>query len=67
METINVSQLGRAGVSIAEKIGYKRGYTKGVEDTLQRVNDWLDEETLDYVKELLLDEKYLEEKCNEED
>lgn len=57
METINVEQLGRAGAGIAEEIGYKRGYTQGVEDTLQRVSDWIDEDTLDYVREMLLDDK----------
>ena len=54
METLNAEQLGRAGAGIAEEIGYKRGYTQGVEDTLQRVSDWIDEETLDCVKERLL-------------
>lgn len=57
METISAEQLGRAGAGIAEEIGYKRGYTQGVEDTLQRVSDWVDEETLDYVRERLLNEK----------
>lgn len=54
MEEIKAEQLGRAGAGIAEEIGYKRGYTQGVEDALQRVSDWIDEETLDYVRERLL-------------
>lgn len=37
-----------------EEASYKRGYAQGVEDTLQRVSDWIDEETLDYVRERLL-------------
>ena len=54
METTEAYQLGRAGASISQELGYKRGYTQGVEDTLQRVSDWIDEETLDYVRERLL-------------
>lgn len=50
METMEMSQLGRAGASIGNELGYKRG----VEDTLAKVSKWLDEETLDYVKEELL-------------
>lgn len=56
METIKAEQLGRAGVGIAQEIGYKDGYKQGVEDTLQRVNNWLDEDTLAYVREQLLGE-----------
>lgn len=56
METIKVEQLGRAGVEIAQEMGYKDGYKQGVEDTLQRVNNWLDEDTLAYVREQLLGE-----------
>lgn len=36
-----------------EEVAYKRGYQQGVEDALYRVSDWVDEETLDYVKEWL--------------
>lgn len=56
MEAIKAEQLGRAGVGIAQEIGYKDGYKQGVEDTLQRVNNWLDEDTLAYVREQLLGE-----------
>lgn len=42
---------------INEEIGYSRGYEQGVEDTLQKVSKWLDEETLDYVRESLLEAK----------
>lgn len=54
MEIIEAHQLGRAGAGISEKIGYERGYAQGVEDTLQQVGGWIDEDTLDYVKEQLL-------------
>ena len=42
MKTIKVEQLGRAGVGIAEQIGYKAG-AKAV---IQRVSKWLDEDTI---------------------
>lgn len=51
MEKLNVEQLGRAGIGIAEKIAYK----KGVEDTLEYVSKFLDEDTIEAVKEMLLD------------
>lgn len=37
-----------------EDVSYTRGYTQGVDDTLQRVSDWIDEETLQYVREMLI-------------
>ena len=55
METIEAYQLGRAGAGISEEIGYNRGYAQGVEDTIQRVSKFIDEETLDYIKEELLE------------
>ena len=52
MEKLNVEQLGRAGIGIAEKIAYK----KGVEDTLDYVRKFLDEDTIQATRELLLEE-----------
>lgn len=53
MEKINVEHLGRAGAGIAEKIGYERG----VKDTLNYVSKFLDEDTVQATKELLLGEE----------
>lgn len=47
METISVENLGRAGVGIAEEIGYKNG----ARDVIERVSNWLDEDTINELRE----------------
>lgn len=47
METIRAEQLGRAGVGIAEEIGYKNG----ARDVINRVSNWLDEDTINELRE----------------
>lgn len=46
METIRVEQLGRAGADIAEEIGYKNG----ARDVINRVSNWLDEDTINELR-----------------
>lgn len=53
MEIIDAHQLGRAGIGVAEKIAYK----KGVEDTLNYVGQFLDEDTIQATREYLLEEE----------
>lgn len=58
METIEAYQLGRAGVGIAEKIGYDEGYKQGVRDALYEMGDFIDPDTLTEIEtELLGDEQ----------
>lgn len=47
MKEINVEQLGRAGAGIAEEVGYKAG-AKAV---IEKVSKWLDEDTIESLKE----------------
>lgn len=56
MNKTKTEQLLKVSDSLAEEVGYYRGYVNGVEDTLQRVSDWIDEDTLEYVRERLLGE-----------
>ena len=52
MKELNVEQLGRAGIGIAEKIAYE----KGVEDTLEYAGKFLAEDTIQAIREFLLEE-----------
>lgn len=53
METIKAEELGRSGVGIAEKIGYKNG----AEEVINRVSKWLDEDTIEVLREEFLSEE----------
>lgn len=51
MEENKAEQMGRAGASVAEEIGYKAGYKQGVKDVISEVSSWLDEDTITALEE----------------
>lgn len=36
------------------KTEFQKGYRRGVDDALMRVSNWVDEETVQYVRDILL-------------